>query len=178
MLLLDYFGLKQPKTNCLLFLSSMLNQRKQAMNNVKPEIHSSMTSEEYYDDSIVLAMYQILLKWSMSIDTFHALKKASLSCLPVLVKFALDVTTVYNVVHISITWSLFEMPSWKNSVPAVFEMLSYQPTLELVVNGVNDYYIYKALNLLLVKGEKVKCIVKDYYHTQKGTEYGGEPTRQ
>ena len=76
--------------------------------------------------------------------------------MPVLVKFVLDVTTVYNVVHISI-----------------FEMLSYQPTLELVVNGVDGNYIYKALNLLLVKGEKVKCIVKDYYHTQKGTEYGG-----
>eukprot|EP00554_Chaetoceros_debilis_P014698 CAMPEP_0194123918 /NCGR_PEP_ID=MMETSP0150-20130528/56526_1 /TAXON_ID=122233 /ORGANISM="Chaetoceros debilis, Strain MM31A-1" /LENGTH=2190 /DNA_ID=CAMNT_0038817389 /DNA_START=149 /DNA_END=6718 /DNA_ORIENTATION=- len=164
------------------YRSTLLNLQKSSIKQKLEEEHLGVGNEavtktetEATDKSFA-GMYRILLEFGFSKNTPHALKRASEACLPVLRSFYSD-TSIFDAIKEEVVKSLLdhnhnssqkEESLWLDAVPTLFDILSYVPTMSVILES--DEFMLSTLKLLISQASGVEDILKKYYSTYHNDE--------
>lgn len=154
------------------YRSSLLNLQKVRTKNKSKE--GNIGAEAEAANKSFAGMYRILLEFGFSINTPHALKRASEACLPVLHSFYSD-TSIFGAINEEVVRSILDHNSsqnegslWSDPVQTLFDILSYVPTISVILDS--DELITSTLKLLILQGSGVENILKKYYSTHHNDE--------
>lgn len=118
-----------------------------------------------------IGMYRFLLEVAFSENTQISMKRACESCLSALVPIIVSKKEdhlVCDEINEAVVRSLLDPVKgsamyWANPLQTLFDLLSFEPTLSIIMNC--EVLIIAILNLLLSQGCTIEGILKDHYHS-------------
>jgi hypothetical protein len=191
--------LREQEASLRAYRSTLLNIRKDlevttTSKNMNEETLSTLNLTpttnklNHYDLDLFLTTYRILLEWGVSHETSHGIKKACLSCLSTLKLFIIDNSTddddhhhkkasQVDHIHVSTIRSLLHSsPSsqqqvWYNPIQSLFEILSYNPTLQTIISS--PTLISSTLKLIQDYSQECTKILTEYSFSTTNTTTEG-----
>lgn len=150
-------------------LSSLRAYRSSILNLQNDDCNDGSIAKPVPNDNHI-GMYRFLLEFGFSENTPHALKRASESCLSALSSstFGSDDASVYDEINQAVVRSVLDptfgfTTCWSDPIQTVFDILSFGPTLFIVLNC--KKFIAAILGLFLSEGHAIEDILKDHYHS-------------